>query len=79
MKNHGPESMENFQYRTQRGGSGGGADCAEGGVEVVVVALPGVRPVLIAAAAGSARGRADAGIINAVGVVHTSGSGAAGR
>ncbi len=49
-KNHWAKSKE-FQCQAQRGGSGGGADVAEGAVEVVVVALTGVRPVVTAAAA----------------------------
>ena len=73
------QNQGEIQCEIQWGGGGGGADGAESAVEVVVVVLTGVRPVVIAAAAGSARGRGDAGISNAIGVIHTGGSGAAGR
>ncbi len=40
-----------LQCQVQRGGDGGGADVAEGAVEVVVVVVTDVRPVVSATAA----------------------------
>ena len=50
MQNHGAESRK-LQCQIQMGGGGGGAGVVEGAVEVVVVALTGVRPVVTAGAA----------------------------
>ena len=62
------QNQGNFEYKNQRGGSGGGADVVEGAVEVVVVVVTGVRPVMtetcapgasVAVASGGGRPAAD--------------------